>query len=304
MCDGMRTFGYKKLYTILSVVLFILLIVTLGIMVWFDLFYTPKKEESNKVKEEVVKVVEPVITRADNEYFEGKKLVAITFDDGPSGTITTRLLDELDKRDAKVTFFMVGNRAENQPELVKRVYDSGHTIGNHSYSHKSFNKQTPDQYLNEINTTNYILSNITGEEVIFVRPPYGAYKQSTKDNVNMNFILWSVDTLDWKTRDADATYNSIVSSVQDGSIILMHDLYEPTVDAAIRSIDYLLENGYAVVSLEEMYRLRGIEPVMHDSIRELLPPEPEVPEVVNPEDVIIIDHSQEIVENIEKEASN
>lgn len=300
MCDGMRSFGYKKTYTILSVILLVILIIAIGIMVWFDLFYTPPKNDK-KVNTETVKVIEPVITRADNEYFEGKKLVAITFDDGPSN-VTTKILDELDKRDAKVTFFMVGNRINTYSDIVKRVHDSGHTIGNHSYSHKSFNKQTPEEYLNEINTTNFSISSITGEDVIFVRPPYGAYKSSTLENVNMNFILWSIDTLDWKTRDAEMVYNEIITKVDDGSIILMHDLYESTYEAAIRAIDYLLENGYAVVSLDEMYRIRGLEPEMHSSIRYLLPPEPEIPE-----EVIVDVENTEINENTEtneKETSN
>ena len=293
MCDGMRTLKYNRLYAKLSIILLIAVIVAVGFIVWYELFGPIDKTKENKVQDEVVKVVEPVITRADNEYFEGKKLVAITFDDGPSSTVTTRLLDELDKRDAKVTFFMVGNRAEQQTELVKRVYNSGHTIGNHSYSHKSFNKQTPEQYLNEINTTNFILSGITGEDVIFVRPPYGSYKQSTLENVNMNFVLWSIDTLDWKTRNADMVYEEIVTKVEDGSIILMHDLYESTADAAIRAIDYLLENGYAVVSLDEMYRIRGLEPEMHASVRHIDPPVIEE----------VIEDTQVSEEVIEKEVS-
>ena len=96
MCDGMRSFGYKKTYTLLSVILLVILIIAIGIMVWFDLFYTPPKNDK-KVNTETVKVIEPVVTRADNEYFEGKKLVAITFDDGPSN-VTTKILDELDKK--------------------------------------------------------------------------------------------------------------------------------------------------------------------------------------------------------------
>jgi peptidoglycan/xylan/chitin deacetylase (PgdA/CDA1 family) len=298
MCDGMRTLKYNRLYAKLSIILLIAVIIAVGLIVWYELFGSPKKYKDDTKQNEVVKVVEPVITRADNEYFEGKKLVAITFDDGPSSTVTTRLLDELDKRDAKVTFFMVGNRAENQTELVKRVYNSGHTIGNHSYSHKSFNKQTPEEYLNEINSTNFILSSITGDDVIFVRPPYGSYKQSTLENVNMNFVLWSIDTLDWKTRNADMVYEEIVTKVEDGSIILMHDLYESTADAAIRAIDYLLENGYAVVSLEEMYRIRGLEPEMHASIRHIDPP------VIEEEVVEVVEDTQGNEEVNEKEVSS
>lgn len=209
----------------------------------------------------------PKITRDDNVYFEGKKLVAVTFDDGPNYGTTDLLIDELAKRDAKVSFFMVGNRVERYPDLVKKVYEAGHTIGNHSYSHKSFNKQKADSYLYEINHTNQLIKDVTGQDVIFLRPPYGSYKQSTLANVDMSFILWSIDTVDWQSRNADMIYEEMIKNVQDGDVILLHDLYPTTVEGALRGIDYLLENGFAVVSLDEMYRLRGISPTGHTSLR-------------------------------------
>ena len=255
-------FDRGKWLIIIGVIVFVILVSVIGMLVWNDVSNAEKEDN-----EMVNKVVEPVITRSDNEYFEGKKLVAITFDDGPGYAVTEYLLDELDKRDAKVSFFLVGNRIEKQAELVKRMHNSGHTIGNHSYSHKSFKKQKPESYLYEINRTNQLIKDITGEDVIFVRPPYGSYKKSTLENVNMNFVLWSVDTEDWKSRNADMVYEEMTTDIEDGDIILLHDLYQTSADAAIRAIDYLLENGYAVVSLYEMYRLRGETPEMHKSIR-------------------------------------
>lgn len=281
---------YRNPLIITCIASFVVLMAILGVIVWNDM----SKELSYGNKEEdAIKVIEPVLTRADDEYFAGKKLVAITFDDGPGYDVTESLIDQLSTRDAKVTFFMVGNRVSKQPNLVKKIFDAGHTIGNHSYSHKSFNKQQPEGYLYEINTTNQLIKDITGQDVIFVRPPYGSYKKSTLENVNMNFVLWSIDTLDWKTRNADAVYNEIINNVEDGDIVLMHDLYPTTVEAAIRAIDYLLENGYAVVSLDEMYRLRGTTPEMHSSIRHMKLPEEEVPEVQPEEN-----------QDIEKETSN
>jgi peptidoglycan/xylan/chitin deacetylase (PgdA/CDA1 family) len=283
---------YKNILIISCIVSFLILVTLLGVIVWNDM----NKSFSYAAKqEEVIKVIEPVITREDNEYFEGKKLVAITFDDGPSSSTTNDLVDWLSTKDARVSFFMVGNRVNKNAELVKKIYDAGHTIGNHSYSHKSFNKQQPDSYLYEINTTNQLIKDITGEDVIFLRPPYGSYKKSTLENVNMNFVLWSIDTLDWKTRNVDMIFEEIVNNVQDGDIVLMHDLYDTTVEAAKKSIDYLLENGYAVVSLEEMYRLRGTEPEMHASIRHMRLPEPEVV----PEETPVEEN-----QDIEKETSN
>jgi peptidoglycan/xylan/chitin deacetylase (PgdA/CDA1 family) len=223
----------------------------------------------------------PVVTRANNEYFDGKKLVAVTFDDGPNYGTTDLLIDELAKRDAKVSFFMVGNRVEKYPELVKKVYEAGHTIGNHSYSHKSFNKQKADSYLYEINHTNQLIKNITGQDVIFLRPPYGSYKKSTLENVAMQFVLWSIDTVDWQSRNADMIYDEMIKNVKDGDIILLHDLYPTTIEGALRGIDYLLNNGFAVVSLDEMYRLRGLTPQANTSIRHLYLPEVPITEESN-----------------------
>lgn len=281
---------YRNPLIIACIAAFLILFIILGIVVWNDM---DKSLSYASQDEEVVKVIEPLFTRDDDEYFAGKKLVAITFDDGPGYEVTESLVDQLDKRDARVTFFMVGNRVSKQPNLVKRIFDAGHTIGNHSYSHKSFKKQTPENYLYEINTTNQLIKDITGQDVIYVRPPYGSYKKSTLENVNMNFVLWSIDTLDWKTRDAEMVYNEIINNVEDGDIVLMHDLYPTTVEAAIRAIDYLLENGYAIVSLDEMYRLRGSTPEMHASIRHMKLPKVEDAETPTEEN-----------QDIEKETSN
>lgn len=256
----------KGIYIGVGITLLVILIIVLGMLVWNDMSHGSKFENNEEVSKEVV---EDVITREDNEYFEGKKLVAITFDDGPGFSVTEGLLDELDKRDAKVSFFLVGNRVQKQADLIKRMSDSGHSIGNHSYSHKSLKKQKPEDYLHDINNTNQLIKDITGKDVIYLRPPYGSYKKSTLENVNMNFVLWSVDTLDWKTKDVDAIYKEMTTDIEDGDIILLHDLYPTTTEAAIKAIDYLLENGYAVVSLDEMYRLRGLEPEMHKAIRHL-----------------------------------
>ena len=253
----------KGIYIGVGITLLVIIITVLGILVWNDMSHGGKVDNDELTKE----VVEDVITREDNEYFEGKKLVAITFDDGPGFSVTEGLLDELDKRDAKVSFFLVGNRVQKQADLIKRMSNSGHSIGNHSYSHKSLKKQKPEDYLHDINNTNQLIKDITGKDVIYLRPPYGSYKKSTLENVNMIFVLWSVDTLDWKTKDVDSIYKEMTTDIEDGDIILLHDLYPTTVEAAIKAIDDLLENGDAVVSLDEMYRLRGTEPEMHKSIR-------------------------------------
>lgn len=273
---------YNRLIVILSVISFIILIWVLGVMVWKDLAKEPPVIVD--VKSDAVEVLEPVLTRSDNEYFAGKKLVAFTFDDGPNFKVTERLLEEAAKRDAKLTFFMVGNRLEKQADLVKRVFDEGHTVGNHSFSHKNLNKLSVENYLYEIDHTNELLKNITGQDVVFLRPPYGNYTKSILSNVNMSFILWNVDTLDWKSRNAQMVYEEAIKDIEDGDVVLFHDLYETSVDGAIMAMDYLIEQGFAFVSLDEMYRLRGIPIEKNKAVRHFNLPEPEPqPETVVPE---------------------
>ena len=269
----------------ISIISFVSLIWALGVMVWNDLSKHPPVIVD--VRSEVVEVVEPVLTRADNEYFAGKKLVAFTFDDGPNFKVTERLLDEAAKRDAKLTFFMVGNRLERQADLVKRVFDEGHTVGNHSFSHKNLNKLSVENYLYEIDHTNQLLKNITGQDVVFLRPPYGNYTKNILANVNMSFILWNVDTLDWKSRNAQMVYEEAIKDIEDGDVVLFHDLYETSVDGAIMAMDYLIEQGFAFVSLDEMYRLRGMTIEKNKAVRHFNLPDPEPqPETVVPETAI------------------
>ena len=260
---------HKKGFSLIAALL--LIVVSLVIMVWRNDSYAIKREPFDLDTMYMPDI--PIVTREYNEYFDGKKLVAVTFDDGPNYGTTDLLIDELAKRDAKVSFFMVGNRVEKYPELVKKVYEAGHTIGNHSYSHKSFNKQKPDSYLYEINHTNQLIKNITGQDVIFLRPPYGSFRKSTLENVGMQFVLWSIDTVDWQSRNADMIYEEMIKNVKDGDIILLHDLYPTTIEGALRGIDYLLANGFAVVSLDEMFRLRGTTPQPNTSLRHFYIPE-------------------------------
>ena len=195
----------------------------------------------------------------DSKYFENKKLIALTFDDGPSYDKTNKLIDELNKRDARVTFFMLGQLANKQPDLVKKVYSYGHTIGSHTYDHKNLTKLDDEQLLFEINHTNEILSNIINEDIKYIRPPYGSYNQSILDKTNMAFILWNVDTLDWKLRDAEKVRDYIVDKAKDGDIILLHDIHATSVDGVIMAIDILKEDGYEFVSLDELLIFKNID---------------------------------------------
>ena len=194
----------------------------------------------------------------DSKNFEGKKLVAITFDDGPGYSKTEKLITELDKRDARVSFFMLGELANKQKDLVKKVYDYGHTIGSHTYDHKNLKKLRDEQLFFEVNYTNEILSGIIGEDIRFIRPPYGAYNTDILSKINMAFILWNVDTLDWKYRNAEKVRDYIVEHAVDGDIILLHDIHATSIDGAIMAIDILKNEGFEFVSLDEMLVFRNV----------------------------------------------
>lgn len=194
----------------------------------------------------------------DSKEFENKKLIALTFDDGPFYKNTEKLIEELDKRDARVTFFMLGELAYKQPELVKKVYDYGHTIGSHTYDHKNLKKLDKEELDFEVLRTNEILSTIINDDIRFIRPPYGSYNEDILNNVDMAFILWNVDTLDWKSRDSIKVRDYIVSHVKDGDVVLLHDIHSTSVDGAIMAIDILREEGYEFVSLDELLVYRNI----------------------------------------------
>ena len=219
-------------------------------------------------KDEEEKVDNTVATKErDLKQFKDKKLLAITFDDGPNYKVTKGLLDELDKRNARVTFFMVGNRIPSQTELVKDIYTRGHTIGSHSYDHKRLTKLEDDKLKEEIETTNEIIKNITGEDVKFLRPPYGSYDKELLDKIDMTFILWNVDTEDWQSRNKDKVCENIINHASDGNIILLHDLYQTSVDGALCAIDKLKEEGYEFVNIEEMAKIKGIDLKKHTAYR-------------------------------------
>ena len=195
----------------------------------------------------------------DSKDFENKKLLAITFDDGPAYAKTEKLITELDKRNARVSFFMLGELAYKQKDLVKKVYDYGHTIGSHTYDHKNLKKLDDDELSFEVDYTNEILSGIIGEDIRFIRPPYGAYNEDILKKTDMAFILWNVDTLDWKYRNAIKVRDYIVEHANDGDIILLHDIHTTSVEGVIMAIDILKEQGFEFVSLDEMIVFRNIK---------------------------------------------
>lgn len=191
------------------------------------------------------------------DYFKDKKIVAITFDDGPSNLTTNRLLDELDKRGVKVTFFVVGTNAEKNPDIIKRMYLEGHDIGIHTYSHSNLLKLSDEEIYSQKSSVVDIVKSATGFEPTLLRPPYGNIDDRVKSIYPMKNILWNVDSEDWKSRNADIILEQIMSTTDDGDIVLFHDIYDTSVDGALKSIDELSRQGYSFVTINELLQIKG-----------------------------------------------
>ncbi len=184
------------------------------------------------------------------------KVVALTFDDGPSKH-TARILDCLDRYGAKATFFVVGSSVNRFPDVLRRAQASGMEIGNHTMNHPKLTSLSASKISSELSSTANAVENITGVRPSLVRPPYGSYTKSTLNAANQPFILWSIDTLDWKSRNADAVVNAALKNVKDGDIILMHDLYESTAAATERIVPALDSRGFEMVTVSELAKRKG-----------------------------------------------
>jgi len=182
----------------------------------------------------------------------GAKKIALTFDDGPHPVYTLQLLDGLKERGAKATFFILGKNAEACPEVVQRISEDGHLIGNHTYSHLQYSVARELEFGEELVCTNEIIKEITGKDVLFVRPPYGSWNKKYESQLNMFPVLWTVDPLDWTTSNVDKIVSNVVTKASENDIILMHDYYQSTVTAALEIVTILQEEGYEFVTVDEV----------------------------------------------------
>lgn len=211
------------------------------------------------VRVSVAKKAEGQISYAGN-IDPNKPMVALTYDDGPNAKVTPQILSTLEEHGARATFFMVGRMAEKNKGIVKQMVEQGSEPGNHTYDHTLMTKTSADEYVAQLARTNQVVSDASGISPILMRPCGGERSEIGMTIVGataMPAIMWSVDTLDWKTRNAQSTIDAVLSKVQDGDIILMHDLYETTAEARRTIIPELLNRGYQLVTVSELASYRG-----------------------------------------------
>lgn len=192
-----------------------------------------------------------VMGEASAEGIETKK-IALTFDDGPHPRYTEELLDGLAERNVKATFFLLGENIEGKETIIKRMAEEGHLIGNHTYYHVDVTQLPQTEACQEILDTSERITEITGQPVEYIRPPFGNWDKELESQVMMLPIFWSVDTLDWTTRNEEQIVQKVVTNIEENDIILMHDSYDSTVKAALRIIDLLQAEGYEFVTADEL----------------------------------------------------
>lgn len=189
-----------------------------------------------------------------------KPMLALTYDDGPSAHATPRILATLEKYNSRATFFMVGKQAEKRMDVVKKMEELGCEVANHTYDHTLMTKVPPEELASQLARTNQVVSDACGISPVLMRPCGGARSEAGMNIVgaiSMPAVLWSIDTLDWKTRDAQTTIQTVLEQAKDGDIILMHDLYETTADASEVLIPELVNRGFQLVTVSELASYRG-----------------------------------------------
>ena len=187
-------------------------------------------------------------------YYEKKnrKVVALTFDDGPNPATTNQVLDTLSKYGIKATFFVLGKNVSGNEEILKRMKADGHVIGNHSWSHPVLSKLSLDEAKKQITDTEDALTKVLSSSSKLMRPPYGAITDDIRNGLDLSFIMWDVDSLDWKNKNEASILTEIQREVKNGSIILMHDIHAETVHALPKVIDYLKGQGYDFVTIPDL----------------------------------------------------
>ena len=200
------------------------------------------------------------VSRADSRSVESRienmseipPRVALSFDDGPHPVYTKSLLDGLRERGVKATFFVVGENIPGNEDLIRQMEEDGHLIGNHTYDHADISKMSDEENCRELRKTSELVKQITGHQTAYVRPPFGNWKESMDCRISMIAVKWTIDTLDWKSKNVEEIIRKVMQQVSDHDIILMHDYYATSVEAALQIVDRLKAEGYEFVTVEDL----------------------------------------------------
>lgn len=212
-----------------------------------------KKQEPNTTKSINKNIEVPKVDCSESEQTQKlKKAIAITFDDGPNEITTPKILDILKSKNIQATFFMLGENVSRNKEIVKRIFDSGHEIGNHSFSHRQLTLLSDEEIEREISNTDQEIRKITGVTPSYIRPPYGSVNKIIANIGKRPFIEWSVDSRDWESKNKEAIINEVKNQVYPGSILLFHDIQAATVEALPEVIDYLYSQNYELVTIGQL----------------------------------------------------
>lgn len=217
-----------------------------------------RKEEERLERERQQKLGREARMEELRKKTTGKKLVALSFDDGPN-LETLRLLNILKEREIRTTFFVLGRNLERFPEVAKRALAEGHELQSHSVHHDDLSKMKVEGVLWDERRMNELFWQILGQKPTMLRPPYGAISQLMYQTMSIPLMLWSVDSEDWKFRNSEVVRAKVRASMFDGAVVLMHDIHPTSVDAVPGIIDDLIMGGYEIVTVSELAELRGVK---------------------------------------------
>ena len=187
-----------------------------------------------------------------------QKLIALTFADGPRRSTTTRLLDGLAERGVKATFFLIGCQIADNEDVVRRMDREGHQIGIHTFDHVQLTELNQADFDTQVGTTRTLLKDLLGHNDFLLRPPFGKWDEGVRTRAGCPIILWSIDPEDWDDKNTARVVEEVVSQARDGSIILLHDIYAQSVDAALQIVDRLHAEGYYFCTIDQLFAARGI----------------------------------------------
>ncbi|MDO4343628.1 MAG: polysaccharide deacetylase family protein [Eubacteriales bacterium] len=219
-----------------------------AVMIIFSLYIQKQQREDVQT----VQTADEAAVQNGAGYGSVPRRIALTFDDGPHPIYTETLLEGLKERGVKATFFVVGENIPGHEELISRMAAEGHVIGNHTYDHADISRMSSEKACEELEKTSRLVEEITGNGTAYVRPPFGNWDDSLDGMVTMLAVKWTIDPLDWTTANTAQIVERVVSKASENDIILLHDYYASSVEAALQIVDILKQRGFEFVTVEEL----------------------------------------------------